>query len=43
MAHHPRTRPTLIEKPRHQRVAAIVVALMVFALAIYGYQFWWSE
>jgi hypothetical protein len=47
MAHHPR-RPSNplaapVERPRHQRIVAVVVALMVLALAIYGYQFWWSE
>ncbi|HZH50340.1 MAG TPA: hypothetical protein VEZ16_00520 [Microvirga sp.] len=43
MAHHPQRRPARAERPRHQRIAAIVIALMILALAIYGYQFWWTE
>jgi hypothetical protein len=43
MAHHPKRHSVPLERPRHQRVIAVVVALMVLALAIYGYQFWWSE
>lgn len=43
MAHHPKRPPAPLERPRHQRIIAIVVALMVLALVIYGYQFWWSE
>lgn len=43
MAHHPQRHPAPAERPRHQRIVAIVVALMVLALTIYGYQFWWTE
>jgi hypothetical protein len=43
MAHHPKRRLSTDERPRHQRITAIVVALMVLALMAYGYQFWWSE
>jgi hypothetical protein len=43
MAHHPKRHPASLGRPRHQRIVAVVVALMVLALAIYGYQFWWSE
>jgi hypothetical protein len=44
MVHHPKRHPAPLEqRPRHQRIVAVVVAVMVLALAIYGYQLWWSE
>ncbi|MFC4171934.1 MULTISPECIES: hypothetical protein [Microvirga] len=43
MAHHPKRQHPAMERPRHQRIIAAVVVLMILALAIYGYQFWWGE
>jgi multidrug resistance efflux pump len=42
MAHHPKRRPVMAQ-PRHRRILTIVAILMVLILAIYGYQFWWTE
>jgi hypothetical protein len=43
MAHQHSRHSARLDRPRHQRIVAFVVALMVLALAIYGYQFWWTE
>jgi hypothetical protein len=33
----------MAQQPRHRRILTIVAILMVLILAIYGYQFWWTE
>jgi hypothetical protein len=43
MTHHPKRRRSIMQQPHHRRMAAFAVALMVLALMVYGYQFWWSE
>jgi len=43
MVHHPKTQIHSRPPSRHRWIAGIVVALMILALAVYGYQFWWSE
>jgi hypothetical protein len=43
MAHHPKRRHVMAPQPRHRRILTIVAILMVLILAIYGYQFWWTE
>ncbi|GEO18574.1 hypothetical protein [Microvirga aerophila] len=43
MAHHPKRRSVMAQQPRHRRILTIVAILMVLILAIYGYQFWWTE
>ncbi|WP_255616308.1 hypothetical protein [Microvirga puerhi] len=43
MVHHHSSRPRIIQK-RHIHIAsAIALILMILALILYGYQFWWSE
>jgi hypothetical protein len=39
---HRPTRP-VIEQPHVRRMAIFVVAIMIIALMVYGYQFWWTE
>ena len=43
MAHHPKRRPVMAQQPGHRRILTVAAILMVLILAIYGYQFWWTE
>ncbi|WP_281023997.1 hypothetical protein [Microvirga flavescens] len=43
MIRHAKKQVQPLQRPHVQRLAGVVVVLMVVALAVYGYQFWWSE
>jgi len=43
MAHHPKRRSVTAPQPHHRRLLTIVACLMIVILAVYGYQFWWTE
>lgn len=43
MARHHHARRPMIQRHHIRLATALVIALMILALALYGYQFWWSE
>jgi hypothetical protein len=43
MGHRPHARRPMIQRHHIRFATAFVVVLMILALALYGYQFWWSE
>ncbi|MGO4706686.1 hypothetical protein AB4072_13030 [Microvirga sp. 2MCAF38] len=43
MIHHHKRQVQPLQRPHVQRLAGLVVAVMVLALIVYGYQFWWTE